>query len=254
MCYDDNAQPPLPPGEAQATQSEDLVLEAADGNRFAAFVAHPEQPANAQVLIYPDIRGLHQFYKDLAVRFAERGIAAIAMDYFGRTAGLTGRDESFEFRPHVEQLQLHSIFADARAAISYLETHGGAERATFVVGFCLGGTLAIYSATESWGLAGVMPFYSGFRRAMDPERGTALDVAGEVRVPVLGSYGGDDQGIPVEQVEQLDQALDQTGVEHEIVIYPGAPHGFFDRRQADFADASADAWRRMLGFIAAHSA
>ncbi len=253
MCYDDGARVPLPPGEAQATTGEDLVLEAADGNRFAAFVAHPATPSNAQILIYPDIRGLHQFYKDLATHFAEQGITAIAMDYFARTAGLTGRDDSFDFKPHVAELKLANIFADARAAISYLETHGGAERATFVVGFCIGGSLSIYTATESWGLAGVIPFYSGFGRALDPERGTALDVAGEVKEPVLGLYGGNDQGIPVEQVESFDRALDGAGVEHEIVIYPDATHSFFDRRYEEFADASADAWRRVLGFIRSRS-
>lgn len=253
MCYDDNARPPLPPGEPQVIRGEDIVLEAVDGNRFAAWVAHPTYPTNAQILIYPDVRGLHQFYKELANRFAERGITAIAIDYFGRTAGLTGRDESFEFMPHVQKLTLPTLFADARAAISYLELHGGAERATFVVGFCLGGSISVYTAAESWGLAGAIPFYSGFSRALDPKRGTALDVASEVKVPLLGLYGGNDQGIPVEQVESFDRALDSTGVEHEIVIYPGATHSFFDRRYEEFADASADAWRRILQFISAHS-
>jgi carboxymethylenebutenolidase len=253
MCYDDNARPPIPPGEAQTVHTEELVLTAADGNRFAAFLARPEQRRRAQVLIYPDIRGLHQFYKELATRFAERGIMAISMDYFGRTAGLTGRDESFEFRPHVDQLKLSNILADAHAAISYLEAHGGAECDTFIVGFCIGGSLAIFTGTESWSLAGIIPFYSGFGRTLDPERGTALDVAGTVKVPVLGLYGGNDQGIPVEQVHAFDQALDQSGVEHDIVIYPGATHSFFDRRQTEFADASADAWQRILGFINAHS-
>ncbi len=253
MCYDDNARPPLPSGEPQATTGEDLVLTSADGSQFAAFVAHPAQPSNAQIVIYPDVRGLHNFYKELATRFAEQGVTAIAVDYFGRTAGLTSRDEPFEFMPHVAQLKLSNILADARAAILYLETHGGAERATFVTGFCIGGSLTIYTATESWGLAGVIPFYSGFSRAIDPERGTALDVAGEVKEPLLGLYGGNDQGIPVEQVEAFDKALDGTGVEHEIVIYPDATHSFFDRRYEEFADASADAWRRIFGFIGAHS-
>ena len=80
MCYDDEARPPLPPGAAGEVQGEDLVLTAADGNRFAAFAAHPRQTARAQVLIFPDIRGLHQFYKELALRFAEQGITAVAMD------------------------------------------------------------------------------------------------------------------------------------------------------------------------------
>jgi len=115
MCYDDNARPPVPEGATGAAYGKDLVLEAADGNRFTAYLARPSAPASAQVLILPDIRGLHQFYKDLALRFAEIGVAAIAMDYFGRTAGLTARDDSFEFMPHVQQTKPTTLFADVGA-------------------------------------------------------------------------------------------------------------------------------------------
>ena len=249
MCYDDEARPPLPPGAAGEVQGEDLVLTAADGNRFAAFAAHPRQTARAQVLIFPDIRGLHQFYKELALRFAEQGITAVAMDYFGRTAGLTPRDESFEFRPHVQQLRATSVFADAQAVLDHLATDGS-RGTTFVVGFCLGGSLALGAASQEWGLGGSIAFYAGMSRALDDQGRTALDLAPEARTPVLGLFGGADQGIPPEQVEALDRALDGAGVEHEIKIYPGAPHSFFDRRAHEFEDASADAWRRMLDFIA----
>ncbi|MCW5852932.1 MAG: dienelactone hydrolase family protein, partial [Anaerolineae bacterium] len=101
------------------------------------------------------------------------------------------------------------------------------------------------------GLTGVIGFYAGMKR--DFGSGTLLDRAPQLRVPALGLFGGADQGIPVEQVEQFDQRLDQSGVEHEIIIYPGAPHSFFDRRAVEYADASADAWVRVRDFIAAHS-
>ena len=253
MCYDDNARPPLPPGAAGEASGEELLLTAADDTRFAAFVARPGRPGGAQVLIFPDVRGLHQFYKELALCFAEQGITALAMDYFGRTAEHTRRDESFEFRPHVEQLQTPSVFADATAALDYLRTGDGARRATFILGFCLGGSLALSAATQDWGLAGSIAFYAGMRRVLDEQGRTALQVATDARAPVLGLFGGADQGIPVDQVEALDRALDESGVEHEIVIYPGAPHSFFDRRAEEFADASADAWRRVLDFIAART-
>src|SRR6266702_8845348 len=120
MCYDDNARPPLPPGESGSAYGEDIILTAADGNRFAAYSALPASPKAAQVLIYPDVRGLHQFYKELALRFAELGITALALDYFGRTAGLTSRDESFEYMPHVQQITFDSFSVDATAAVSYL--------------------------------------------------------------------------------------------------------------------------------------
>src|SRR5437763_4605619 len=137
MCYDDNARPPLPPSEAGAAHGEDIVLEAADGNRFAAYAAQPGKPTGAQILIFPDVRGLHQFYKELALRFAEIGITAVAIDYFGRTAGIGSRDDCFEYLPHVQQIRLASFFADfAGAQMSHRACEGeGAHRSTFTVGF-----------------------------------------------------------------------------------------------------------------------
>jgi carboxymethylenebutenolidase len=111
--------------------------------------------------------------------------------------------------------------------------------------FCEGGT-------EGLGLAGVVGFYAGMSWSMDG-RGTLLERVAESRLPALGLFGGTDQGIPVAQVEAFGQALDATGVAHDIVIYSGAPHSFFDRRAADFTDASSDAWKQVLAFIAAHA-
>ena len=99
MCYDDNARPPVPPISGGAADGQDIVLTAPDGNRFSAYIAYSAQTDGPQVLIYPDIRGLHQFYKELALRFAEVGIRALAIDYFGRTAGLTSRAEPFAASP-----------------------------------------------------------------------------------------------------------------------------------------------------------
>lgn len=251
MCYDSNARPPIPPGAAGSTRTQDLVLTAADGNRFAAYLAEPEATATAQVLIYPDVRGLHGFYKDLALRFAEQGIAALALDYFGRSAGLSSRDDSFEYMPHVQQMQFPSFLADVDASLARLREDAGADRATFTLGFCMGGTLSLMTATRDLGLAGAIGFYAGMTREYG--EGTALDQAGNVKVPVLGLFGGADQSIPPEKVEALDHALDGAGVPHEIVTYPDAPHSFFDRKAAEYADASSDAWRRVLGFIAEYS-
>lgn len=252
MCYDDQARPPQPPGAVGATSSADVELTAADGNRFAAFRALPADTPSAQILILPDVRGLHQFYKELALRFAEVGIAAIAMDYFGRTAGISARDESFEFWPHVNQLTLEGVYADAAASLADLRAHAG-PGAAFTVGFCLGGTLSFLSGAEPLELNGVIGFYSGMSRSLSG-RGTLLERAHEIRRPALGLFGGADQGISQEQVTAFDTALDSTGMPHEIIVYPGAPHSFFDRRQAEFAEASSDAWQRILAFIAARSA
>jgi carboxymethylenebutenolidase len=248
MCYDDQAQPPIEPGAAGSASGEEIVLSAGDGNQFAAYRAIPASAPGALVLVLPDVRGLHQFYKDLALRFAEAGVAAVAMDYFGRTAGLTSRAEGFEFMPHVQQLTLEGVYADAAASLADGWAHAGQGLPAFTVGFCLGGTLSFLAGAEPLGLAGVVGFYSGMGRSLSG-RGTLLERAGEIRVPALGLFGGADQGIPAEQVQAFDQALDATGAPHAIHIYEGAPHSFFDRRQEQFAEASADAWRRVLAFV-----
>jgi carboxymethylenebutenolidase len=253
MCYDDNARPPLPPGEAGPARGEDVVLTAADGNRFAAYAAYPAKASHAQIIIYPDVRGLHQFYKELALRFAEVGITAIAIDYFGRSAGLTSRDDSFEFMPHVQQMKIESFTQDVQAAQNYLSQHNQAGKATFTVGFCMGGTLSFTTGMDrSLGFAGIIGFYAGMSRSFGGA-GTILDRAGEVAYPALGLFGGADQGIPVSSVEEFDKKLDATGVEHTIKIYPDTPHSFFDRKYTEFASESADAWQQVLTFVGRHT-
>src|SRR5438876_5738282 len=103
MCHELSARPPLPPiaGGAGAVETQDLVLEASDGNRFRAFSARAAGPGLGPdapgIMILPDVRGLHPFYEDLATRFAQAGVHATALDYFGRTAGLDERDAGFDF-------------------------------------------------------------------------------------------------------------------------------------------------------------
>src|SRR2546423_2892351 len=137
MCFELDSLPPVPAIEGGAVGHEDLVLEAADGNRFAAFVAEPEEPTGAGVVILPDVRGLYRFYEELALRFAERGYAAIAFDYFGRTAGTAKRDDDFDYMPHVRQTTPEGVQADVAAAVERLRADG--IRSIFAVGFCFGG-------------------------------------------------------------------------------------------------------------------
>jgi carboxymethylenebutenolidase len=248
MCYDSKAKPPFPTERRGSAQGEDLVLTASDGNQFAAFVARPENPGGAQLVILPDVRGLHQFYKDLALLFAEAGVATVALDYFGRTAGLGPRDDSFEYMPHVMQLTGAGFAADLTASVACARQNFGAGAPVFTVGFCMGGSWSLVAGAGDFGLAGVIAFYAGLRRAFGGNP-TVLELAGSIKVPVLGLFGGADQGIPASDVEELDRTLDNTGMDHEIVIYPGATHSFFDRRWTEFADASADAWQRILTFI-----
>jgi carboxymethylenebutenolidase len=249
VCFDHDSSPPVPPISGAAVSHDELVLEARDGNRFAAFAALPHDAARAGVVILPDVRGLYRFYEELALRFAERGFAAIAFDYFGRTAGVGERDDDFEYRPHVDQTTDANEQADAAAAIAKLR-EAGAE-AIFSVGFCHGGRASWIAAASGHGLAGAVGFYGGPTR----ERGGPSPVARvhEIEAPILALQAGDDQNITADDNAAFDRALTEAGVEHEVVTYDGAPHSFFDRKQEEFAEASGDAWRRVLDFIDRHS-
>ncbi len=226
----------------------DLELEAADGNRFAAFLATPEEPGKAGVVILPDIRGLYRFYEELALRFAERGCAALAIDYFGRTAGIGKRGDDFPFMEHVAQTTPEGIQADVAAAVGRLRSPaGGSQRSIFTVGFCFGGRNSWLAATAGHGLAGAVGFY-GMPGERDGRPGPAQRAA-EIEAPILALQAGDDEMITAADNAAFEQALTTAGVEHELVTYEGAPHSFFDRRFEEFQEASDDAWRRVLAFV-----
>jgi carboxymethylenebutenolidase len=245
MCFDSDSLPPIPVISGAAVSHDDLVLEAADGNRFAAFSAAPDQPGATGVVILPDVRGLYRFYEELALRFAERGYPAVAFDYFGRTAGVEKRDDEFDYMPHVMQTAPEGVQADVAAAVAHLRARGCAS--VFTVGFCFGGRNSWLAAAAGHGLAGAVGFYG-----MPAERNGVpgpTERAGEIAAPILALQAGADENILAEHNAAFDAALTEAGVEHEVVTYEGAPHSFFDRKQDQFADASDDAWRRVIEFL-----
>ena len=254
MCFPYDAHPPVRPIAGAAVDHEDLVLQASGGARFAAFSAKAEQPAGPAVVVLPDVRGLFRFYEELALRFAEVGYDSVAIDYFGRTAGVSKRDAEFPFRDYLGQTKDAEIAADTRAAVEHLRNREGqADRAVFTVGFCFGGSNSWLQAAHGHGLAGVIGFYGMPKREWFSDSKPVIERVDEFECPVLGLMGGADQAIPPEDVQAFDDALRRAGVEHEIVTYEGAPHSFFDRTYEEHREASADAWQRMLNFIHAHS-
>jgi carboxymethylenebutenolidase len=245
MCFEPDSAPPVPHLTGAAVGHDELVLEAADGNRFAAFAAAPDHPTAVGVIVLPDVRGLYRFYEELALRFAERGIAAVAIDYFGRSAGVGKRGDDLPYMDHVALTTEAGIQADIAAAAGHLR-EGGAK-SIFTVGFCFGGRLSRLAAAGGHGLAGAVGFYG---RPGDREGwiGPASRAA-EIAAPILALQAGDDPNIPPEANAAFDAALSAAGVEHEIVTYDGAPHSFFDRKQEEYGNASDDAWARTLAFI-----
>jgi carboxymethylenebutenolidase len=248
MCFELDSLPPIPVISGAAVSHDDLVLEAADGNRFAAFQAVPEEPPSTGIVILPDVRGLYRFYEELALRFAERGHAAVAFDYFGRTAGVAKRDDEFDYMGHVLQTTPDSVQADVAAAVAHLRAAGCTS--IFTVGFCFGGRNSWLAAAGGHGLAGAIGFYG-----MPAERNGVpgpTERAAEIQAPILALQAGDDQNITAEYNAAFEAALAAAGVEHEVVTYDGAPHSFFDRKYEEFSSASADAWARVLAFVEQH--
>jgi carboxymethylenebutenolidase len=250
MCYDLDARPPLPPIRGGAVDGQPLTLTASEGTTLAAYAARAERSGGPGIVVLPDVRGLHPFFEELALRFAEAGVHAVAIDYFARTADTPHRGEGFDHQAHVARLQYETLKADVAAAVDHLRSPdgGGAER-VYTVGFCLGGRLSLLQATAGLGLDGVIAFYGW---PVGPHR-TGLpapaDVAKEFACPVLSLWGGADQGIPGEAIDAFSRALAEASVEHRSIVYPDAPHSFFDRTASEYAAESEDAWRQMLDFM-----
>jgi carboxymethylenebutenolidase len=244
MCYSDDARPPLPPISGAASDQGEMVLTSADGTKFGAYFARAAKPTGAGMVVMPDVRGLHHFYKELAQRFAEAGIDAVAIDYFGRTAGVGERAESFEFMPHVEKTTPENIRADVAAAVAYLRSkEGGAVKSVFTVGFCFGGSSSWNQSAGGHGLNGAIGFYGR------PERSQPF--MSKMKSPLLMLIAGADF-TPQEAFHEFDRQLTAAKVPHEMHIYEGAPHSFFDRTFDQWKEACDDAWRRMLAFVKHH--
>jgi carboxymethylenebutenolidase len=256
MCVDNDSRPPIPPIAGGATDARDLRLTSADGTRFMAHAARATNPTGAGMVVIPDVRGLHPYYKELAVRFAEAGVDAVAIDFFARTAATEDRGESFDFMSQIPLTKPETLQADIAAAVAFLKSaEGGGVRSVFSVGFCFGGALSYLQAASGLGYSGVIGFYGwpmGLKRW--PDRPKPVDAVSRFASPVLSIWGGADEGIPQADVDAFDAALRKAGIRHDSTVYPGAPHSFFDRKQTEFKDASADAWRRVREFVSANSA
>ncbi|MBI2763909.1 MAG: dienelactone hydrolase family protein [Chloroflexi bacterium] len=257
MCFDIDSRPPIIPMLGGALDAGPMTLTSADGTAFSAYASRAANPTGAGVLILPDRRGLHAYYEELALRFAEHGLDSVAIDYFGRTAGIGNRGADFEFGPHVGRTRWATLAADIAAGAAALRTLRMADEAAsrvFVTGFCMGGRLTFLAGTLGLDLAGLIGFYGWPTGNAGNGSPAPADVAADISAPVLAIYGGADEGITKEARETFDHALDAAGVERRTVTYPGAPHSFFDRKASQYVEASAGAWAEVLAFIGGHGA
>ncbi len=245
MCHDHDSRPPAAPRPAgDVAERGTLTITSADGTTVGAAYAAPAGPARAGVVVLPDVRGLHPYYVALAERFAEAGVPALAVDWFGRTAGTpaTGtREEDFDWQAHVAQLTDAGVDADVRAAVEYLRARTTPDLPVVTVGFCLGGSHSWRLAGGDVDLAGCAGFYG--------RPSLVGDAADRASRPVTVLVAGADQVTPVADQEALADRMRAAGADVDVAVYDGAPHSFFDRGFAEWAPACTDAWEHVLALL-----
>lgn len=253
MCSAPDSKLPIEAAPSGAADGRGVDLIGSDGQQFCAYEADSRDPAGAGIIVLPDYGGLSGFYQDLALRFAEAGVDAVAIDYYGRTAGAPPRDDSFDRRHHARLTTWAGLQVDVAAAAAHLRIHRGVQ-ALFSIGFCFGGRVSFLLGTlPGLSLAGVIGFYGWPVGRFLNDTPAPADLAARLRAPLLGVFGGADAKIPADDVEAFRRALGQAPTEHELHVYDGAPHSFFDGRQGDFMQASTRAWSEVQSFIRAHS-
>ena len=241
MCHGHDSRPPAPPRTGPVGERSSSTLRAVDGTEFSVATAFPAADPAAGVVLLPDIRGLHPYYVSLAERFAEAGLAAVAIDWFGRTAGVCPdgvREEGFDWQSHIPRTTPDGIDADVDAAIAHLRRRAGADLPVVTVGFCFGGSHSWRLAGGDLDLAGCVGFYG--RPAL------VGDAADRARLPTVMLIAGADTATPVADQLALADRMRTAGADVDTAVYEGAPHSFFDRAHRAWAGACADAWEHVL--------
>jgi carboxymethylenebutenolidase len=245
---------PIKTSGANLIQSDDQIP--AGDRSIPVFVARPLTGRRATILVYSEVFGVHEWVKDICRRLAHLGYAAVAPDFFVRHGDPAKLTDMGEIRKIVAKAGDAQVTSDTAATLKWLKGQRWADPARLgVTGFCWGGS-KVWLAAERFGdfKAGVA-WYGALRAR--PEMGATaapLTLVKSLKAPVLGLYGGKDQGIPLADVEAMRAALKAAGkAGSEIVVFPEAQHGFLaDYRPSYDPAASKTAWSRMLGFFKQH--
>jgi carboxymethylenebutenolidase len=245
-------------GEIITTSNDGLAV--ADGKVVSKGFQVPiyeARPATAGkypiVLVIPEVFGMHEHIKDVTRRFAKEGFLSLTFEPYAREGGVSHLPDIESVRKVVDLVPDEQVMGDLDALMAYAKQHpvGRADRIG-VTGFCRGGMYTLLFAANSRELKAGVAWYGQPRptktpgvRAVGP-----LDIASKINCPILGLYGGEDLGIPVSDVKEMEAALKAAGKTAEFVIYPGAPHAFFaDYRPSYRPEAAKDAWGRCVAWF-----
>jgi carboxymethylenebutenolidase len=249
------------PVRAEAIQTDTKGLEAGmasvkvDGGAMPVYFARPAGVANPPViLVAMEIFGLHEWVKDITRRMAQLGALAVAPNYYFRAetngVDLTKITELPKLFPIVNAKKDTELFSDLDATVAWAKSQGGDVNRLGIMGFCRGGRTVWHYSTHNPNLKAGVAFYGTIVDKSDAAPKSSLELAAEVKEPVLGLYGAEDAGIKVEQVKAMEAALKAAGKTAEFHIYPGAPHGFeADYRASYRKQAAEDAWKQMQGWF-----
>jgi carboxymethylenebutenolidase len=242
------------PVRADAIQTDTKGLDAADakikvaGGDMPIYYARPTGVQKPPiVLVCMEIFGLHEYIKDVTRRLGHLGALAVAPDYYFRLGDVSQITDMQQLFPKVNTKTDAELFADLDATVAWAKAQGGDGNRLGVIGFCRGGRNVWHYSTHNPDLKAGVAFYGSLVDTNDAAPKSSIDLAAEVKEPVLGLYGEEDTGIKVDQVKAMEAALKADGKTAEFHIYPGAPHGFHaDYRPSYRKDAAEDGWNQMI--------
>jgi carboxymethylenebutenolidase len=228
---------------------------AVQGGNMPVYFARPANVANPPViLVCMEIFGLHEWVKDITRRVGHLGAYAIAPDYYFRSetngVDLTKINDMQKLFPIVNAKTDAELFADLDATLAWAKSQGGDTSRLGIMGFCRGGRTVWHYSTHNPNLRAGVAFYGSLVDKNDAAPKSSIDLAPEVKEPVLGLYGEADAGIPPDQVKQMEAALKAAGKTAALHEYPDAPHGFVaDYRPSYRKEAAEDAWNKMIAWF-----
>jgi carboxymethylenebutenolidase len=246
------------PVRADAIHTDTNGLHAGDakikvtGGEMPIYYARPAGVAHPPIiLVCMEIFGLHEWVKDVTRRLGHLGAFAVAPDYYFRDGvDLTKIDDIQKILPVVNTKTDTELFSDLDATAAWAKSQGGDGNRLGIIGFCRGGRSVWHYSTHNPDLKAGVAFYGTLIDKNDAAPKNSIELAPEVKEPVLGLYGAEDAGIKVEQVQQMEAALKAAGKTAEFHIYPGAPHGFeADYRPSYRKEAAEEAWAQMIGWF-----
>jgi carboxymethylenebutenolidase len=235
-------------------QGEALIPSGAD--KLPLYFARPAGGRDLPVvLVVQEIFGVHEYIRDVCRRLAREGYLAIAPELFFRQGDPSTIDNVAELiSAIVSKVPDAQVMADLDACVAWAPTQGGNPARLAITGFCWGGRITWLYAAHNPALTTGVAWYGRLDGApSDNTPQHPVDVADALHAPVLGLYGGQDQGIPLDDVELMRDALQKAGKPGEIVVYPDAPHAFHADYRPSYRETEArDGWQRLLAWFAQH--